>query len=117
MPGLASAQSKPSRPPDPEQRVPQDTSFSPAILTHFPLRHWLSFEQKHPPGLGHTLEAPLQLPNGQVKAFPTELGQLPSGQSRIPASLRTPLVHVPPAHVWPAPQAAPQAPQLASSIV
>jgi hypothetical protein len=117
MPGLASSQSKPSRPPEPEQWLPHETSFSPAILTHFPLRHAASFEQKHPPGLEQVLEAPLQFPNGQVKAFPMELGQPPSGQSRTAASLGAPPVHVLPAHVSPAEQAAPQAPQLALSLV
>jgi hypothetical protein len=117
MPGLASSQSNPSRPPEPLQCVPQETSFSPVIFTHFPLRHWVSFEQKHPPWVAQVLEAPLQLPNGQLKPLPTEIGHPPSGQLRIPASTPVPPPHMPPLHVSPVPQAAPHAPQLALSVV
>ena len=97
--------------------MPHETSFSPAILTHLPLRHWVSFEQKHPPGLVQVLDVPLQLPNGQVNPFPTEIGQPPSGQLRTPASLGVPPVHTLPTHVSPAAHAAPQPPQLALSDV
>ena len=60
MPGLASSQSNPSRPPEPVQLLPQDTSFSSVTLMHLPLLHWLSLEQKQPPGVVHSLVAPLQ---------------------------------------------------------
>ena len=97
--------------------MPHETSFSPAILTHLPLRHWVSFEQKHPPGLVQVLDAPLQLPNGQVNPFPTEIGQPPSGQLRTPPSPVGPPVHMLPTHVSPVAHAAPQPPQLALSDV
>src|SRR5580658_10021088 len=45
MPGLASAQSKPSVPPAPVQLAPQETSLSPATLTHLPLGHCASCVQ------------------------------------------------------------------------
>jgi hypothetical protein len=60
MPGLASSQLKPSRLPEPVQLLPHDTSFSRETLTHLPLLHWLSLEQKQPPPVVHTLVVPLQ---------------------------------------------------------
>lgn len=76
----------------------------------------MSFEQKHPPGLVQVVDVPLQLPNGHVNPFPTEIGQPPSGQLRTPASLAVPPVHMLPTHVSPAAQAAPQPPQLGLSV-
>jgi hypothetical protein len=83
MPGLASSQSNPSRPPEPVQLLPQDTSFSPVTLTHFALRHWLSLEQKQPPGAAHSLDVPLQLPNGHENPVGVEVGQPPSGHETL----------------------------------
>jgi hypothetical protein len=127
MPGLASSQSNPSRPPEPLQlSPPQDTSFSPVTLTHFALRHWLSLEQKQPPGVVHSLELPLQLPNGQENPVAVEFGQPPSGQATLaslPASApasglcsvtQTPFMHAElEAHACDAPQP----PQLALSVM
>ena len=53
MPGLASSQSNPSRPPEPLQLLAHETSFSPLTLTHFLLKHAVSLEQKQPPGAVH----------------------------------------------------------------
>jgi hypothetical protein len=86
MPGLTRAQSNPSRLPLPLQCVPQETSFSPVTLTHFLLTHWVSSEQKQPPGLVHTDEVPLQCPMLQENAVATELGHPPSGHSTLPSA-------------------------------
>jgi hypothetical protein len=86
MPGLASSQSNPSRPPEPVQWVPQDTSFSPVFFTHLPLRHWLSLEQKQPPGAIHSLDVPLQAPNGHENPVAVEDGQPPAGQGTPPSN-------------------------------
>jgi hypothetical protein len=66
MPGLANSQSNPSRGPVPVQLPAHERSLSPVILTHLPLLHWLSLEQKQPPGDVHSLVLPLQLPNGHT---------------------------------------------------
>jgi hypothetical protein len=119
IPGLASSQSKPSRPPEPVQCPPQETSFSPLTCTHFALRHWLSFEQKHPPGLVHWLDVPLQLPNGHENPVAAELGHPPSGHGTLASDCVVPPSsppHTPPRQVWPAGHAAPQPPQLALSV-
>lgn len=60
MPGFASSQSNPSRLPEPVQLLPHETSFSRVTLTHLPLLHWLSSEQKQPPPVVHSLVVPLQ---------------------------------------------------------
>jgi hypothetical protein len=67
----------------------------------------------------HSLEVPLQLPNGQENPVATEPGHPPSGQATaasasgsVPPSSET---HMPSMHVWPLAQAAPQPPQLALS--
>ena len=89
IPGLASSQSKPSRLPVPLQPVPrpQETSFSPVILTHLPLLHWVSSTQKQPPPPAQVLLVlPLQLPTGHVYPLGVELGQPPSWQGTGPAS-------------------------------
>jgi hypothetical protein len=118
MPGLDSWQSKPSRVPVPVQWLPQETSFSPAFFTHFPLRHCVSLAQKQPPWVAQVLDAPLQLPKGQVKPLPMETGQPPSGQSRgVPPSTTVVPEQTPPEHATPAPHAAPHPPQLALSVM
>jgi hypothetical protein len=118
MPVLVSSQSKPSRLPLPLQLEPQETSFSPATLTHLPpLLHCESLEQKQPPGLEQSFDAPLQLPKAQLKPLPAETGQPPSGQSRTaPSGMVVLPGHWPAVHVSPGAQAALQAPQLALSV-
>jgi hypothetical protein len=87
MPGLASSQLKPSRPPVPVQPFPHDTSLSPTTLTHLSLLHWLSLEQKHPPADVQAPLAVLHWPIGQdVNPVAFELGQPPLGQPS-PASM------------------------------
>jgi hypothetical protein len=129
MPGLASSQSNPSRPPEPEQWLPHETSFSPVTLTHLPLRHWVSLEQKQPPGPVHSLELPLQLPNeGQEYPDPVEIGQPLAGQGTETSAPESGPPSAPPSglagathmlftHVAPPMQGAPQPPQLASSLL
>jgi hypothetical protein len=118
MPGLASAQSKPSRLPVPVQFEPHETSFSPLIFTHLPLLHCESAKQKQPPPLVQLFEEPLQLPKGQLKPLPTDTGQLLSGQSRTePSGVGVLPLHWPSRQLSPAPHAALHAPQLALSVM
>jgi hypothetical protein len=123
MPGLESWQLNPSRPPEPVQLPPHETSFSRTTLTHLPLLHWLSLEQKQPPDVVHWFDAPLQVPDdgGQENPVGMEVGQPPSGHAmpESPASPGPPVVQAPLWHVMPAAQAkeAPQPPQLALSFV
>ncbi len=132
IPGVDSWQLYPSRLPEPVQ-VPQDTSFSPVTLTHFWLRHWLSFEQKQPPPVEHSLVVPLQCPSvGQENPDAVDVGQPPDGQATAasdeplswPASTPPPpesgasVWQTPPTHAWPAVHAcaAPHPPQLLLSV-
>jgi hypothetical protein len=73
MPGLASSQAKPSWVPVPVQLLPHDWSFSPVILTQWPLPapasflHCVSFTQTQaPPPPQALVVLPLQLPKGQA---------------------------------------------------
>jgi hypothetical protein len=123
MPGLASSQLKPSRPPEPVQLLPlpHETSFSRVTLTHLPLLHWLSLLQKHPPGSVHSLIVPLQWPNGQEKPVGVEFGQPPSGHAmpESPPASPTPAAGMQCAseQIWPSVHAVPQAPQFSGSLV
>jgi hypothetical protein len=124
MPGLASSQSKPSRPPEPVQLVPlpHETSFSRVTLTHLPLLHWLSLLQKQPPGFVHSLIVPLQWPIvGQEKPVGVEFGQPPSGHAipESPPASPTPDAGMQRAseQIWPSVHAVPQAPQFLESLV
>jgi hypothetical protein len=122
MPGLASSQSKPSWPPVPVQLFPHDTSFSSTTLTHLPLVHWLSFEQKHPPADSQSPLTLLQDPNGQdVNPVPVELGQPPVGHpppASLPPSTAGCVAQTPPEQAIPGAHAkvAPQPPQLEESF-
>jgi hypothetical protein len=101
MPGVASSQSKPSRPPEPVHFEPHERSFSPFTFTHLPLKQSESLAQKQPLGLVHSLEVPLQAPApvGQENPVATEFGQPPSGQGTPPSDTpASPPVHTPPTH-------------------
>ena len=102
--------------------LPHETSFSRTTLTHLPLLHWVSFEQKQPPEVAHWFDAPLHVPNvGQEYPVAVEFGHPPSGQG-IPESPASPApsgVQTPPEHARPPAQAndAPQPPQLEVSFM